>query len=559
MNPQPCSDRPEVLAETHEVFNQAPPLANYNLFESDAALKDGVAREGAAWALEDLRRYGAVCGRPEVIELGFLANECQPRLDTHDRYGHRVDEVRYHPSYHQLLRMALTEGLHSAPWTDPRPGAQVARAAKYYLHAQVEAAHGCPVTMIFAAVPTLRLTPALAERWLPKVLARDYDPRNLPPEQKPALTLGMGMTEKQGGSDVRTNTTRAYPLTAGGPGAAYELVGHKWFLSAPMSDGFLMLAQAPGGLSCFLVPRWRPDGTRNPLQIQRLKNKMGNVANASSEVELRGALGWLVGEEGRGVRAILAMVALTRYDCMIGSSAGQRQAVAQAVHHAAHRSAFGRPLIAQPLMRNVLADLHLEVEGALALTLRLARALDSADREPERLLLRLGAAVGKYWICKRTPHHAYEAMECLGGNGVMENCILPRLYREAPINAIWEGSGNVQALDVLRALTKTPAVLEIWLAELAQAAGADTRLDRAIRQLQDELTDRSDLDYRARALADQLALTLQAALLVRAGCQPVAEAFIASRLGDRNERHYGALPRGLALEAILERANPDLG
>lgn len=559
MNPQPCSDRPEVLAETHEVFNQAPPLANYNLFESDAALKDGVAREGAAWALEDLRRYGAVCGRPEVIELGFLANECQPRLDTHDRYGHRVDEVRYHPSYHQLLRMALTEGLHSAPWTDPRPGAQVARAAKYYLHAQVEAAHGCPVTMIFAAVPTLRLTPALAERWLPKVLARDYDPRNLPPEQKPALTLGMGMTEKQGGSDVRTNTTRAYPLTAGGPGAAYELVGHKWFLSAPMSDGFLMLAQAPGGLSCFLVPRWRPDGTRNPLQIQRLKNKMGNVANASSEVELRGALGWLVGEEGRGVRAILAMVALTRYDCMIGSSAGQRQAVAQAVHHAAHRSAFGRPLIAQPLMRNVLADLHLEVEGALALTLRLARALDSADREPERLLLRLGAAVGKYWICKRTPHHAYEAMECLGGNGVMENCILPRLYREAPINAIWEGSGNVQALDVLRALTKTPAVLEIWLAELAQAAGADTRLDRAIRQLQDELTDRSDLDYRARALADQLALTLQAALLVRAGCQPMAEAFIASRLGDRNERHYGALPRGLALEAILERANPDLG
>ena len=559
MNPQPCSDRPEVLAETHEVFNQAPPLENYNPFESDAALKDGVAREGAAWALEDLQHYGAVCGRPEVIELGFLANEYQPRLDTHDRYGHRVDEVRYHPSYHQLLRMALTEGLHSAPWTDPRPGAQVARAAKYYLHAQVEAAHGCPVTMTFAAVPTLRLTPALAERWLPKVLARDYDPRNLPPEQKPALTLGMGMTEKQGGSDVRTNTTRAYPLTAGGPGATYELVGHKWFLSAPMSDGFLMLAQAPGGLSCFLVPRWRPDGARNPLQIQRLKNKMGNVANASSEVELRGALGWLVGEEGRGVRAILAMVALTRYDCMIGSSAGQRQAVAQAVHHAAHRSVFGRPLIAQPLMRNVLADLHLEVEGALALTLRLARALDSADREPERLLLRLGAAVGKYWICKRTPHHAYEAMECLGGNGVMENCILPRLYREAPINAIWEGSGNVQALDVLRALTKTPAVLEIWLAELAQAAGADARLDRAIRRLQDELADRSDLDHRARALADQLALTLQAALLVRAGCQPVAEAFIASRLGDRNERHYGALPRGLALEAILERANPDLG
>jgi putative acyl-CoA dehydrogenase len=356
---------------------------------------------------------------------------------------------------------------------------------------------------------------------------------------------------------VRTNTTRAYPLEAG-PGAAYELVGHKWFLSAPMSDDFLMLALAPGGLSCFLVPRWRPDGTRNPLQIQRLKNKMGNVANASSEVELRSALGWLVGEDGRGVRAILAMVALTRFDCMIGSSAGQRQAVAQAAHHAMHRHAFGRPLIAQPLMRNVLADLQLEVEGSLALTLRLARALDHSEAEPERLLLRLGAAVGKYWICKRTPHHAYEAMECIGGNGVMENCTLPRLYREAPINAIWEGSGNVQALDVLRALINTPAVLEVLLAELGRAAGADARLDRAIRRLQDELADRTDLEYRARALVDQMALTLQATLLAQAGCQPVAEAFIASRLGERNERHYGTLPRGLALETILERANPGL-
>ena len=559
MNPQPCNDRPAILAETHEVFNQTPPLQDYNVFDNDTALTEGVVREGAAWALADLRRYGETCGRPEVIELGFLANEYPPQFDTHDRSGHRTDRVRYHPSYHQLMRMALAEGLHSAPWTDPRPGAHVARAAKYYLHAQVEAAHGCPVTMTFAAVPTLKLTPTLAERWLPQVWARDYDPRDVPPEQKPALTLGMGMTEKQGGSDVRTNTTRAWPVGNEGAGEAYELVGHKWFLSAPMSDAFLMLAQAPGGPSCFLVPRWRPDGTRNPLQLQRLKNKLGNVANASSEVELRGALGWLVGEEGRGVRAILAMVALTRFDCMIRSSAGQRQAVVQAVHHAAHRRAFGRLLIEQPLMRNVLADLHLEVEGALALTLRLARALDDADRETERLLLRLGAAVGKYWICKRTPQHAYEAMECLGGNGVMENSILARLYREAPINAIWEGSGNVQALDVLRALAKTPAVLEAWWAELARAAGADARLDRAIRRLQDELADPADRDYRARALVDRMALTLQAALLVRAGCPPVAEAFIAARLGDRNERHYGALPRGLALATILERAHPALG
>lgn len=559
MNPQPLSDRPALLlAETHEVFNQVPPLEDYNLFDSDPSLQEGVVREGAAWALADLQRYGEICGRPEVIEQGFLANEFPPQLDTHDRAGHRIDRVRYHPSYHQLMRMALAEGLHSAPWTDPRPGAQVARAAKYYLQAQVEAAHGCPITMTFAAVPTLQLTPALAERWLPKVWARDYDPRDVPPEQKPALTLGMGMTEKQGGSDVRANTTRAWPLGAAGSGEACELVGHKWFLSAPMSDAFLMLAQAPGGLSCFLVPRWRPDGTRNPLQLQRLKNKLGNLANASSEVELRGALGWLVGEEGRGVRAILAMVALTRFDCMIGSSAGQRQAVAQAVHHAAHRRAFGRLLIEQPLMRNVLADLHLEVEGSVALTLRLARALDEADREPERLLFRLGAAVGKYWICKRTPHHAYEAMECLGGNGVMDNGILARLYREAPINAIWEGSGNVQALDVLRALAKTPAVLEVWHAELSRAFGLDARLDRAIRRLQDELADPSDREYRARALVDQMALTLQAALLVRAGCPAVAEAFIAARLGDRNERHYGALPQGLALATILERAHPGL-
>lgn len=543
----------DFLSETHEVFNQTPPLENHNLFRGDAALCEGVVREGAGWAMDDLSGYGAVCGRPETIELGFLANEYGPRFRTHDRLGYRVDRVDYHDSYHQLMRMALTGGLHSSPWTDPGPGAHVARAARYYLHSQVEAAHCCPVTMTFAAVPTLKMNPAVAEQWLPKVLARGYDPRNVVMGEKQALTIGMGMTEKQGGSDVRANSTRAWPT---GESGCYELVGHKWFLSAPMCDAFLMLAQAPGGLSCFLVPRWRPDGTRNPLHVQQLKEKMGNVANASSEVELRGSLGWLIGEEGRGVPAIIQMVALTRFDCMIGSSAGQRQAVAQAVHHAAHRSAFGETLIDQPLMKNVLADLHLEVEGSLALTLRMARSLDNQQDDHEKAMMRLGTAVGKYWICKRTPWHSYEAMECIGGNGVMEACIMPRLYREAPINAIWEGSGNVQALDVLRALQKSPEVLEAWFSEMADVAGQDAELDDAVSRLKDAFADRDEMEYRARSLVDQLALTMQGALLLRSGQEDVARGFIGSRLAGNGDRHFGTLPRGLNLQNILDRANP---
>lgn len=546
----------DTLAQTHDVFNQTPPLEDYDAYSGDTALREGVAREGAGWAEERLRRWGALTGSAQVIEWGFLANEHRPSFHPHDRYGHRVDLVKYHPAYHELMGMALREGIHSDPWTDPKPGAHVARAAMSYLQAQVEAGHGCPLTMTFAAVPTLRLTPAVAQEWLPKVLARDYDPRNVPHTEKQAVTIGMGMTEKQGGSDVRANTSVARPLGAGGPGAAYELTGHKWFMSAPMCDAFLMLAQAPGGLSCFLVPRWRPDGSKNPLQVQRLKNKVGNVSNASSEVEMRGALGWMVGEEGRGVRAIIEMVALTRFDCMVGSAAGQRQAVAQAVHHARHRSAFGRTLIDQPLMRNVLADLHLEVEGSLALTLRMGRALDNLADEHERLLMRLGTAVGKYWICKRTPNHAYEAMECLGGNGVTEEFILARLYREAPINAIWEGSGNVQALDLLRALGKQPAVLEAWFRELAPARGHIDLLDRAIDRLRDAFADTTDIEYRARWLTEQLALTMQGALLVRAGNRAVAEAFVLSRLGDHGERNYGTLPRDLDLAPLLERADP---
>ena len=549
--------RAETLEPTHEVFNQSSPLEDYNLYAGDDALREGVAREGAAHAEEEIRAYGVRCGSAEVIRWGFLANENPPTFDTHDRYGHRVDQVHYHPAYHWLMDMALSEGTHARVWKDPRPGENVIRAAKGYMHSQVEAGHGCPLTMTFAAVPTLKLTPSVAEEWLPKVLASGYDPRNVPHTEKQAVTIGMGMTEKQGGSDVRANTTRAQPLGASeGPGAEYELVGHKWFLSAPMCDAFLMLAQAPGGLSCFLVPRWRPDGSKNPLQVQRLKNKVGNVSNASSEVELRGAFAWMVGEEGRGVRSIIEMVAMTRFDCMVGSTAGQRQANAQAIHHAAGRDAFGRTLIDQPLMRNVLADLQLETEGSLALTLRMARALDNPGDEHEKLLLRLGLPAGKYWVCKRTPFHAYEAMECLGGNGVHEDFIMARLYREAPINAIWEGSGNVQALDMLRALQKEPGVLDAWFTELNETAGADATLDRAVARLKDEFSDLEDMEYRARQVVDQLALTLQASLLVRAGNQAVADAFIASRLGDHPDRNYGTLPRGLDVATIIERGRP---
>ena len=552
--------KPDPLAQTHEVFNQARALEDYNAYDNDTALREAVRRHGAGWAEDRLSAHGAKTGSAEVIEWGFLANEHKPQFFSHDRQGYRVDAVKYHEAYHRLMTLGLESGIHSAPWTDPRPGAHVARAAQSYLQGQVEAGHGCPLTMTFASVPSIKLTPSLAKEWLPKILNNAYDPRNVPHTEKQALTIGMGMTEKQGGSDVRANTTRAYPVAAEGPGEAYELVGHKWFTSAPMCDAFLVLAQTDNGLSCFLVPRWRPDGSKNPIQVQRLKNKMGNVSNASSEIELRGALGWMVGDEGRGVPAIIEMVAMTRFDCMVGSTSGQRQAVAQAVNHAMGRAAFGKTLIDQPLMRNVLADLQLEVEGSLAITMRMGEALDNTTLDPtnehEKLLLRLGLPAGKYWICKRTPFHAYEAMECLGGNGVTEDFIMARLYREAPINAIWEGSGNVQALDMLRALAKTPAVLEVWFAELAKTAGSDPRLDKAVTSLKREFADMDEAEYRARDIVDRLSLTLQASQLVAAGNGSVAEAFIASRLGEHGDRNYGTLPRGLDLDTILRRANP---
>ena len=544
-------------ADTHEVTNVGHELVDYDMYRQDAALVDAVQREGAGWADAALGTFGRLAGSADYLELGVQANQNPPVLDTHDRFGRRVDLVKFHPAYHQLMRSAIEHGIHAAPWAEPRDGAHVARAAHFYLQTQVEAGHGCPITMTFAAVPALQTTPALATSWVPKITSRVYDPRNLPDAQKQGVTIGMAMTEKQGGSDVRANSTRAYPAGAAeGPGAAYELVGHKFFVSAPMCDAFLVLAQAPGGLSCFLLPRWRPDGTKNPLQVLRLKRKMGNVSNASSETELRGALAWMVGEEGRGVRTIIEMVAMTRFDCMIGSTAGQRAAVAQALHHCSIRSAFGKVLNQQPLMQNVLADLVLEHEGSLALTMRLARAMDHRDDAHEDALVRLVTAVGKYWICKRTPQHAYEAMECIGGSGVMEDSPFPRLYREAPVNAIWEGSGNVQCLDVLRAMQKTPAVVGAFFAELAKARGGHAALDAAVSALQAEFKDQAVLEYRARHVVDRMALAIQAALLVQHAPPAVADAFCRSRLQGEGHRQYGTLPRGVDCATILRRATP---
>ena len=548
------------LAETHIVENQPPALKDTNLYQQDVALREAVAREGAAWAESDLQAFGQLTGSAAMIELGFQANENKPVLYTHDNYGHRVDEVRFHPAYHQLMKVSLENGLHASHWLQPRAGAHVARAAKFYLQAQVEAAHGCPVTMTSAVVPALLQQPDLAEQWMPRITALAYDHRNIPMEQKAAITVGMAMTEKQGGSDVRANTVHAHALGVGGPGQAYELVGHKYFVSAPMCDAFLVLAQTQSGLSCFWQPRWRPAGSKNAMQIQRLKNKMGNVANASCETELRGAWAQMVGPEGRGVATILKMVTMTRFDCMIGSSSGMRQAVAQALHHCNYRSAFGKRLVDQPLMQNVLADLVIEHEAALALTMRIGRALDVGDAsEHEKMLVRVGTAVGKYWICKRTPAHAYEAMECIGGSGVMEDCIMPRLFRESPVNSIWEGSGNVQCLDMLRAMHRNPGSVDAYMDEVGAAAGADRRLDAYVATLGRELKDAEHIEYRARRVVEKMALALQGSLLVRFGNPAVADAFCAARLeGHTSGLTFGTLPRGVDCAAIIQRAAPVL-
>ena len=543
---------------THEVFNQPPPLAGYNVYEQDAAVREGVAREGAARAEPLLREIGALAGSEEAIAWGEQANRYPPELHTHDRYGHRIDEVSFHPAWHELMRRAVGWGLHAAPWRDPQPGAHVARAAGFLIWSQVESGHGCPISMTYAAIPALRVEPSVAAEWEPRFTSLEYDFGLRAPQTKRGLICGMGMTEKQGGSDVRANTTRAIPDTTGGTG--YRLTGHKWFCSAPMSDAFLVLAQAPGGLTCFLLPRVLPDGTRNRIFIQRLKDKLGNRSNASSEIELREAWAMRVGDEGRGVRTIIEMVNSTRLDCIAGSAALMRQAVAQATHHAAYRAAFGKPLIDQPLMTSVLADLAIESEAATTLLLRLASARDHAAGDPrEAALLRLGVAIGKFWVCKRAEALAAEAMECLGGAGYIEESIMPRLYRETPVNAIWEGSGNVIALDVLRALNREPESAEALLAEIDLAHGASAMLDAAIARLRRELADPADAELRARRVVELMALTLQAALLARHAPAAVSDAFIAARLGDQRTLSFGALPPSADAHAIVERARPRMG
>lgn len=542
------------FAETHEVTNQPPSLDGANLWRIDLPLQQWALRYGAGWAQARIDTYGALAGGP-LMAAGFAANRNKPVFSSHDRYGHRLDLVEFHPAYHELMRTAVEHGLPSLPWVQPQPGAHVARAAMTYMHTQAEAGSGCPLTMTFACVPALRLQPDLAGQWLPKVLATEYDPRNVGLVHKAGVTIGMAMTEKQGGTDVRANTTRAFPVGAPGPGQAYELVGHKWFCSAPMCDAFLTLAQTEHGLSCFLLPRHRPDDSRNQFYIQRLKDKLGNCSNASSEVEFRGALAWMIGEEGRGVPTIIEMVAMTRFDCMVGSSALMRQALTQAAHHCNHRQVSGRLLAEQPLMQNVLADLALESEAALALSLRMGRALDHPQDEQERRFARLVTAVGKYWICKRAPAMINEAAECMGGAGYVEDSILPRLYREAPVNSTWEGSGNVQCLDVLRALGREPGVLDALFAELGDGHG-DRRLAAHITQLRASLADTDHVQYRARQLTEDIALALQAKLLLEAGNQVVSDGFIASRLDGSGGRAYGALPRDVAVHALVQRSLP---
>ena len=535
--------------ETHEVSNQPPPFGGRNLWADDVALIEAVQREGGGVFVSQLARYGGLAG-DELYRLGFDANRDRPRLRTHDAQGHRIDTVEFHPAYHQLMTAAKTHGVAGLSWHDGRPGAHVARAALSYLHHQAEAGTSCPLTMTHAAVAVLRQAPSLAQ-WADKAAAPHYDPRDVPIADKAGITLGMGMTEKQGGSDVRSNTTRAEPQADG----SYALVGHKWFFSAPMSDGFLVLAQAPGGLSCFLMPRRLADGNRNAFRLMRLKDKLGDWSNASSEVELCGAWAQRVGEEGRGVATIIGMVMMTRLDCMLGAAAEMRMALAQALHHTRHRSSFGKHLAEHPLMANVLADLAVESEAATVFAMRVARAVDQAGSDPQQAAFaRISTAVGKYWVCKRAAVFVNEAQECLGGAGYVEESMLPRLYRQAPLNSIWEGSGNIQCLDVLRALSREPQVLQALDAELDAVTSVDAIYDAALRALRAQLAVTPE-QAQARRITERLALMLQAAVLLHAQ-SPNASVFIRSRLGAEHGMAFGTLPADVDFATVLRRALP---
>ena len=548
--------RPRAALATHDVFNMPPHLGDRDLWAQDAALREGVRREGAGWAEDRIAAFARLVGRAEVAEKAEQANRHGPELKPYDRYGMRIDRIEYHPAYHDLVALAVENEVASFAWNHEGPGAHVGHMALTYLFSQMEGGAMCPMAMTYAAIPALNASPAIAEAWIPRLLSNRYDGRDVPVECKPGATVGMFMTEKQGGSDVRSNSTCARPAEGGADGS-WRLVGHKYFCSAPMSDAFLTLARTEAGISCFLLPRWTPDGERNAISIQHLKDKLGNRSNASVEIEFENAWAVMVGEDGRGIRTIIDMVQGNRLYCAVSSAALMRQAVVQAVHHTRHRSAFQRRLADQPLMRAVLADLALEAEAALALGLRVARAVDEAGGGPEaRAFARIGTAIAKYWVCKRAPGHAFEALECHGGPGYVEDGPMARLYREAPLNSIWEGSGNVLCLDVLRAMARDEDAAPAVLAELDAARGAHPALDRAADALRDDLARPEEFEPGARALTERMALTLQASLLVQHAPPAVADAFCASRLGERWTGAYGTLPLGVDTEAILARALP---
>ncbi|WP_300545375.1 acyl-CoA dehydrogenase family protein [Maricaulis sp.] len=546
--------RPHTELATHSVTNQPPPFEDIDLFKSDRALQSALVAAGGDMHAGRLSAMGARCGSGQTADWSRRAHETPPRLRAFDRYGHRLDEVEFHPAYHELMRLGLDAGLSSCAWSEGKAG-HVLHSAMLFLMTQADAGVVCPMSMTYAAVAALRAEPAVAGEWEPRIAVGRYDPRFIPADEKAGVTVGMAMTEKQGGSDVRANTTRAVPL---GEDGAYELTGHKWFCSAPMSDAFLTLAQAEGGLTCFLVPRWRPDRTRNQMHIMRLKDKMGDKSNASSEIEYHGAWARRVGEEGRGIRTIIGMVQHTRLDCILGSAGGMRAALAQAMWHTSHRTAFQRTLIDQPAMRSVLADLALESEAATALGLRLARAFDHAvTSEGEAAFSRLATPIAKYWVCKRQPGLVHEALECHGGAGFVEEGPMPRLFRQSPLNAIWEGSGNVIALDVLRALSREPETLEAVRAELMRAHGVNRFYDAHLARLEDWFKPSTLNEATARAFAEDMALALEAAALHHASPDYVFDGFCAVRMDpDHRSLAYGALTAAIDVAAIIERASP---